>query len=61
MGPRWCVKSASVGAFAWLVAPYVPVGAPPTFGSIEHVFTFLPLVAAPLALILLSTMVEPSP
>lgn len=51
--------SASVGGGAWLAAPWLPVGSPPSFGSIEHVFVFLPLVAMPLALLLLSTLLQP--
>jgi len=44
--------SGALGALAWLAAPWAPLGSPPPFGSIEHVFLFLPLVAAPLALLL---------
>lgn len=51
--------SAVMGAIGWLTAPWLPVGSPPSFASIEHVFVFLPLVAAPLALVLLSTMLQP--
>jgi hypothetical protein len=36
----------------------VPVGSPPSFGSIEHVFVLMPLVTAPLALRLLSVLLE---
>lgn len=57
-GSRWGVGSAVMGAVLWLVAPFVPAGAPPTFGSIEHLFLFMPLVAAPLALLLLSGLIE---
>ncbi len=55
-GARWGVGSAMMGAGLWLVAPFVPVGAPPPIGSIEHLFLFMPLVAAPLALLLLSVL-----
>ena len=48
-GQRWGVTSGGLGAVVWLAAPWLPVGSPPSFGSIEHVFVFLPLVAAPLA------------
>lgn len=54
----WSVTCAVVGAVLWLVAPLVPVGSPPPFGSIEHTFVFMPLVAAPLALVLLSILLE---
>ena len=50
--------SAGLGAGAWLAAPWLPMGSPPSFGSIEHVFVFLPLVAVPLALVLMSTLLE---
>lgn len=43
----------------WIAAPWLPMGSPPSVGSIEHVFVFLPLVAAPLALALLSTLLRP--
>jgi hypothetical protein len=52
------VACAVMGAVLWLVTPFVPVGLPPSFGSIEHVFVFMPLVAAPLALRLLSVLLE---
>ncbi|HKY35146.1 MAG TPA: YndJ family transporter [Polyangiaceae bacterium] len=51
--------AAALGAALWVAAPFVPIGAPPTLGSIEHVFVFLPLVAAPLALRLLSSLLHP--
>lgn len=54
----WGTSCAGMGAILWLVAPFVPVGSPPSFGSIEHVFVFMPLVAAPLALLLLSVLLE---
>lgn len=50
--------SAGLGASAWLATPWLPMGSPPSFGSIEHVFVFLPLVAMPLALVLLSRLLE---
>jgi hypothetical protein len=59
-GARWNVASAILGAALWLMAPLLPIGAPPPFGSIEHTFVFLPLVAAPLALLLLSAMLAPA-
>jgi hypothetical protein len=58
-GSRWSVTCAVIGAVLGLVAPFAPVGSPPSFGSIEHVFVFMPLVAAPLALLLLSVLLEP--
>ena len=57
---RWGVGSAALGAVLWLAAPFVPVGSPPAFASLEHVFAFMPLVAAPLALLLLSALLEPA-
>jgi len=54
-GRRWSFTSAGLGAVAWLGSPWLPVGSPPSFGSIEHVFVFLPLVASPLALLLMTT------
>ena len=57
-GTRWAVTCAVMGTVLWLVAPFVPVGSPPSFGSIEHVFVFMPLVTAPLALLLLSVLLE---
>jgi len=48
--------SSALGAVAWLAVPWAPVGSPPPFGSIEHVFLFLPLVAAPLALLLVTLL-----
>lgn len=51
--------SAGWGGVVWLAAPWLPLGSPPSFGSIEHVFLFLPLVAMPLALLLLSTVLQP--
>jgi hypothetical protein len=55
---RSAATRAVMGAVLWVVAPFVPVAARPSFGSIEHVFVFLPLVAAPLALLLLSVLLE---
>lgn len=52
---RWAVTSAAVGAAAWFVAPFVPAVVAPRLGSIEHVFLLFPLVAAPLAILLLAT------
>jgi len=57
-GSRWSVGSAVAGGALWIVAPVVPVGAPPSFGSIEHTFLFMPLVAAPLAFFLLSVLLR---
>jgi hypothetical protein len=57
-GSRWSVGSAVIGAVLWLAAPFVPVGGPPSVTSIEHVFLFMPLVAAPLALLLLSVLLQ---
>lgn len=57
-GPRWSVMSSALGALLWLAAPLVPVGSPPSFGAIEHVFVFMPLVAAPLAILLLSALLD---
>jgi len=57
-GSHWSVTSAVVGTVLWLVAPFVPVASPPSFGSIEHVFVFMPLVTAPLALFLLAVLLE---
>jgi hypothetical protein len=56
---RWSFTSSGLGTVGWLAAPWLPVGSPPSFGSIEHVFAFLPLVAVPLALVLLSTLLQP--
>jgi hypothetical protein len=59
-GARTSVSSCAVGTVLWFVAGFGPglglglIGPPPAFGSIEHVFLFMPLVAAPLALLLLS-------
>lgn len=47
--------SAVLGTALWLVAPFVPNDVLP-FGSIEHTFVSMPLVAAPLALLLLSEL-----
>jgi YndJ-like protein len=52
--------SALLGAMVWLATPWLPVGSPPAFASLEHVFVFWPLVAAPLAFALAATMLEPS-
>jgi len=51
--------SAVLGTVLWLAAPLVPVGSAPSFGSIEHVFVVMPLVLAPLAILLLSALLEP--
>lgn len=55
-GLRWGVTSAVLGAVLWLAAPLVPNDALLSFGSIEHTFLLMPLVAAPLALPLLSAL-----
>src|SRR5687767_2969245 len=52
--------SSLVGAVLWLSTPWLPLGAPPSFASLEHVFLFWPLVAAPLAFALSATLLEPS-
>ena len=57
-GSRWSVTCAVTGAVLWLVGPFVPAGSPPSFGSIEHIFVFMPLVIAPLALLLLSVLLK---
>jgi hypothetical protein len=57
-GSRESVAYAVIGAILWLAAPFAPVGSPPSFGSIEHVFIFMPLAAAPFALLLLSLLLE---
>ena len=57
-GARWGVMSSALGSLLWLAAPLVPVDSAPTFASIEHVFVFMPLVAAPLAILLLSTLLD---
>jgi hypothetical protein len=51
-------KATILGAVLWLAAPFVPSHAPLAFGSIEHTFVFLPLVAAPLVLLLLSRLLD---
>ncbi|HEU4382376.1 MAG TPA: YndJ family transporter [Anaeromyxobacteraceae bacterium] len=53
---RWSLVSPTLGAAAWLAVPGLPVGRPPAFASIEHVFLLAPLVAAPLALDLLAVL-----
>lgn len=52
--------TAAVGAGLWLAGPLLPLGTPPSFGSLEHGFTFMPLVAAPLAMRLLASLLDPS-
>jgi hypothetical protein len=49
---RWSLTSAALGGLAWLMLPSIPAGAPLAFGSLEHVFTFAPLTAVPLARLL---------
>lgn len=58
LSSRWSIGSAMMGCFLWVVGPLVPLGAPPTFASIEHVFLFMPLVAAPLAFLLLQAQLQ---
>ncbi len=58
--PRWSFASALFGGIVWLVTPALPVAKAPPFGSLEHVFVFFPLVAAPLALALLARMLDSS-
>jgi hypothetical protein len=53
---RWGFMSAGIGAVVWTAAPWLPLGTPPSFASLEHLFLFFPLFAAPLAIVLLSTM-----
>src|SRR5688500_8433817 len=57
-GLRGTLASASVafGAVLWLAAPLIPSA--PRLGSIEHVFLFVPLIAAPLAMCLLASSVH---
>jgi hypothetical protein len=55
-GKPWSESSAALGALVWSALPWLPIGSAPSFGSIEHVFLFLPLVAAPLALAVLSAL-----
>ncbi|HZY04957.1 MAG TPA: YndJ family transporter [Anaeromyxobacteraceae bacterium] len=57
-GVRWRLWSAALGAALWLAAPFAPWGSPPAWLSLEHLFAFLPLVAAPLALQLLAELLE---
>lgn len=47
------------GALAWIATPWLPLGTPPAFASVEHGFLFFPLVAAPLALALASSLLQP--
>jgi hypothetical protein len=47
--------SAVIGGIAWLAAPLLPFGRLAA-GSIEHSFLFMPLVAAPLALAVLTRL-----
>jgi hypothetical protein len=49
-------RRALIGAASWLVTPWLPFGAPPTFGSVAHVFLTMPLVSMPFALALLSIL-----
>lgn len=39
-----------LGAIAWLIAPWIPLGAPPGVGSLEHMFAATPLIVVPVAL-----------
>jgi hypothetical protein len=55
-GRARCFTSAGLGALAWLATPWLGVGSPPELGTLEHVFLFMPLVAAPLAIVLASSL-----
>lgn len=50
------IWSAIAGLLMWVVAPVAGSGSGPSWGSIEHMFLFMPLVAAPLAIRLQSTL-----
>ena len=50
-----------LGTVAWLLGPWIAVGVPPAYGSVEHTFAATPLIVMPVALGLLATMVGPSP
>lgn len=47
------------GALAWLAAPAIPVGDAIELGSLDHGFLFFPLVAAPLAFALATSLLRP--
>ena len=49
---------ALLGAFAWLLAPFLSQDGTLVFGSIEHAFASMPLMAAPFALSLLSGLAK---
>ena len=49
-------KSAAFGGLLWLAAPRLATTLP-AFGSIEHLFLLLPLVLAPLGLVLLFRLI----
>ncbi|MBK7865347.1 MAG: YndJ family transporter [Archangiaceae bacterium] len=55
---RWGLASAAWGAALWLGAPLMGSW-PSGFGSIEHLLCFMPLVGAPLGLLLHARLVEP--
>ncbi len=59
-GFRWRITSTLLGACLWLAAPFARFGEAPALGSIEHTFLFLPMVLAPLALLLLWLLPEPA-
>lgn len=46
------------GALAWLALPALPLGDPPPFAAIEHVFLLLPFVLTPPLLALASAMLQ---
>lgn len=48
--------SAGVGGAVWIAAPWLPSGRPPAVASLDHLFLFMPLVAAPLALAFLARL-----
>ena len=53
--PGWSTSCALVGGVVWLLAPWLVER---SFASLEHVFLFMPLVAAPLALALSAALLE---
>ena len=54
--PTLARTSAVIGGTAWLALPLLVGGTRPAAGSIEHLFLLMPLVAAPLALALVSEL-----
>ncbi len=61
--PALCLKrgvvATSVGTILWFGTPLVPASEVPGFCSLEHVFLVLPLIAMPLAIVLLSRLLAP--